>query len=131
MLASEDGGLGDEGRCWAIKALNIHVNRYGEKDIAPVTDKEYVKGPRSRIADALFAALPEPFRQAGGGDNLSFDLDAAMTSSPVAPPDVCFCLADGWRRRSPGRVLLPGRRLEAVRALGDSLSEVPSAQAEN
>ena len=23
--------------------MNIHVNRYGEKDIAPVTDTEYVK----------------------------------------------------------------------------------------
>jgi hypothetical protein len=122
MLASEDGGLGDEGRCWAIKALNIHVNRYGEKDIAPVTDKEYVKGPRSRIADALFAALPEPFRQAGGGDNLSFDLDAAMTSSPVAPPDVCFCLADGWRQCAHS-VILSARCPVLKRKIEDAIPD--------
>ena len=121
MLASEDGGLGDEGRCWAIKALNIHVNRYGEKDIAPVTDKEYVKGPRSRIADALFAALPEPFRQAGG-DNLSFDLDAAMTSSPVAPPDVCFCLADGWRQCAHS-VILSARCPVLKRKIEDAIPD--------
>ena len=122
MLASEDGGLGDEGRCWAIKALNIHVNRYGEKDIAPVTDKEYVKGPRSRIADALFAALPEPFRQADGGDNLSFDLDAAMTSSPVAPPDVCFCLADGWRQCAHS-VILSARCPVLKRKIEDAIPD--------
>ena len=122
MLASEDGGLGDEGRCWAIKALNIHVNRYGEKDIAPVTDTEYVKGPRSRIADALFAALPEPFRQAGGGDNLSFDLDAAMTSSPVAPPDVCFCLADGWRQCAHS-VILSARCPVLKRKIEDAIPD--------
>ena len=122
MLASEDGGLGDEGRCWAIKALNIHVNRYGEKDIAPVTDTEYVKGPRSRVADALFAALPEPFRQAGGGDNLSFDLDAAMTSSPVAPPDVCFCLADGWRQCAHS-VILSARCPVLKRKIEDAIPE--------
>ena len=122
MLASEDGGLGDEGRCWAIKALNIHVNRYGEKDIAPVADTEYVKGPRSRIADALFAALPEPFRQAGGGDNLSFDLDAAMTSSPVAPPDVCFCLADGWRQCAHS-VILSARCPVLKRKIEDAIPD--------
>ena len=122
MLASEDGGLGDEGRCWAIKALNIHVNRYGEKDIAPVADTEYVKGPRSRIADALFAALPEPFRQADGGDNLSFDLDAAMTSSPVAPPDVCFCLADGWRQCAHS-VILSARCPVLKRKIEDAIPD--------
>ena len=122
MLASEDGGLGDEGRCWAIKALNIHVNRYDEKDIAPVADTEYVKGPRSRIADALFAALPEPFRQADGGDNLSFDLDAAMTSSPVAPPDVCFCLADGWRQCAHS-VILSARCPVLKRKIEDAIPD--------
>jgi len=122
MLASEDGGLGDEGRCWAIKALNIHVNRYDEKDIAPVADTEYVKCPRSRIADALFAALPEPFRQAGGGDNLSFDLDAAMTSSPVAPPDVCFCLADGWRQCAHS-VILSARCPVLKRKIEDAIPD--------
>ena len=129
LLASEDGGLGDEGRCWAIKALNLHVVRYDEKDLAPMsTDEDRIRGPRSRVADALLAALPEPFRHDDGDDDddpTRIDRDAAMKSSPVAPPDVCFCLADGWRLCAHSAIL-SARCPVLARKIEDLGSEPPA-----
>ena len=112
-LASEEGAasLGDdetaeEIRCWSLLACAC---------VGADARKGGVGGA-ARVAAALFQALPESFpeshSEAGSGSLSAADEAAARAASAVAPPDVCFILADGTRQ--PAHAALLAARCPAL-----------------
>ena len=91
-LASEEGAasLGDDEtadsiRCWSLLACSCVGADACEGGV----------GGAARVAAALLEALPEPNAE-------SSEFGSAL---PVAPPDVCFVLADGTRQPAHGALL--------------------------
>ena len=124
-LASEEGaaGLGDDDaaneiRCWSLLACAC----VGADACAGGA------GGAARVAAALARALPESFSgseagsEAGPGSLSAADQAAARAASPVAPPDVCFVLADGARQ--PAHAALLAARCPA---LTESCPSAPSS----
>ena len=100
-LASEEGAasLGDDEtadsiRCWSLLACSCVGADACEGGV----------GGAARVAAALLEALPEPNAE-------SSEFGSAL---PVAPPDVCFVLADGTRQ--PAHGALPAARCPSLLA---------------
>ena len=98
-LASEEGAasLGgdasDEIRCWSLLACRCVGADPGVGGV----------GGAARVAAALLEALPDTFTDSGEGNDV--DETAVLSASPIAPPDVCFVLADGTRQPAHAVVL--------------------------
>ena len=97
-LASEEGAasLGDdetadEIRCWSLLACACVGADACEGGV----------GGAARVAAALHKALPEPNTESDSDS----DYGSGSRRLPVAPPDVCFVLADGTRQPAHGALL--------------------------